>query len=86
MAKPKPKRFAVTFTAIVDINPAILRTAKSKAWAKEFYTFTTDEQVAMFVAYNLIRDIKLNSIDGFADRKETEARLVELTTDDAVPA
>lgn len=78
MSKPKTKRFFVTFTAEIELTADILRTAKSKAWAKEFYTFTTDEQVAMFVGRLFAMGYEsVDKIDGFADKVGDKSRMID---------
>ena len=82
--KPRVKRFFVTLTAEIEISTDVMRTAKSKAWAKQFYTFTSDEEVAMFLGRLLAMNLPINDIDGFADKAWNEGtRLVDLRSEEA---
>ncbi len=86
--KPKvqrTKKFFVTLTAEVNISTDILKTSRSKAWAKQFYTFNSDEEVAMYLArlfmlgYRAVREI-----DGYADKSgDDPSRLVEIRPEEA---
>jgi hypothetical protein len=80
----KPKRFFVTLTAEIEISRDILKTAKRKAWAKQFYTFTTDEEVAMFVGRLLtLGASRVDQIEGFADKPNDATKLIELRAEEA---
>lgn len=84
VSKRKPKKFYVTLTAEIEISRDVLRTAKSKAWAKEFYTLSSDEAVAMFLGRLLALNQPINEIDGFCDKARGEGtRLVDLRAEEA---
>lgn len=73
----KTKRFVVTLTAHVDISKDILKTAMSSEWARKFYTLTSEEQVACFIGRLFAMGVvRVDQIDGFADKAGDPSRLV----------
>lgn len=83
--KPKTKRFFVTLTAEIELTEDILKTAKSKEWAEEFYTFTTDEEVAMFLGRLFVLGgyTSVDQIEGFADKAGDVSKLIDFRAEEA---
>lgn len=82
--KPEPvpgkmRRFVVEFAVTIDVSQDIIDVATSEEWRKTYYNLVLPEQVAEFLAYNLMRNIELAQLDGFADRANNEA--VHVRTD-----
>lgn len=77
------KKYWCSVTATVEVDEDLIKTALSKEWGDTFYTFHTPEEVVAFIGYNLIHNnIRLTQIDGFADKNDDQARLVERPTCD----
>lgn len=73
------KRFDVTFTghATIDIAEEVLALASDANFCS--YTgLQSREDIVQHIAFNLvINELTLSQVDGFADRKDDEAKVVE---------
>ena len=91
--KPEPvpgkmRRFVVEFAVTIDVKQEIIDIAMSDDWRKTFYDLKSPTEVAEFLAFNLMRNIDLTQLDGFADRANDEAvhvRTEDLFNTDEVP-
>ena len=75
------KKFRVTLIADVsiEIDEAVIATALTEEWRKQFFNFTTPSEVAAHIAYNMVvNDISLGAIDGFGGQKTSAARIKRL--------
>lgn len=71
------KKYWCSVTAMVEVDEDLIKTALSKEWGDTFYAFQTPEEVVAFIGYNLIHNnIRLTQIDGFADKKDDQVRIV----------
>lgn len=59
----------VTTTAVVEIDERVLKVGMSKSFARQFYTFSSREEVVEFIARNIVpTGGALCDVDGFADQ------------------
>jgi len=73
------RRFRVEFSgdAIIEIDDAVID-AVDDEWRAVFYDLYTPEDIAEHIAYNLIvNHARLSMLDGWADKDDSLARLVE---------
>lgn len=69
-------KFHIELTAEVEISEAVLKDGLSDEFAKYITRMHSREDVAKFVAFNLlVNGITLNQIDGFALHKEGAAHV-----------
>lgn len=84
-----PKRFQVTITLEVEIEEAVLAEAAKPDWQEHLYKLDR-EGVAGMIGSCLYRGSDLSDLDGFADRKDEEARIVarsiDVETEEITPA
>lgn len=72
------RKFWVTLEFEVEVDEQVLDRGIDPEWRKENYDFTTHEQVAAHIGYNMVRNnIGLSSMDGFADLTDDLAVVVE---------
>lgn len=72
------RKFWVTLEFEVEVDEQALDRCNDDEWRKEMYHFTTHEQVAAHVGFNMVRNnIGLSSMDGFADLSDDLAKVVE---------
>lgn len=69
----KMRRFVVEFAVTIDVSQTVIDAVLTDEWRNTFYNLHLPEQVAEHLAYNLMRDIKITSLDGFADQPEEAA-------------
>jgi hypothetical protein len=73
------RKFWVTFAAEVSVSDAVIKKASTKAWQKQMFPVSGPESIAEHIAYNMVKNgLALTAIDGFADRKDSEASLDDL--------
>lgn len=67
------RKFRVRFEGEVEIEVAdeLLKSCNTDEWRKTMFHLTRDEQFVEHIAYNMVlNDLKLHSIDGYADQPE----------------
>lgn len=68
----------VTGTAVVEIDDAVIA-GVDDGWRKHYYNLRTAEEIAKHIGYNMmVNQCSLSNIDGFADRKDSEAKLTDV--------
>ncbi len=72
------RRFSVRIDVEIEIDERLLASVLTEAWRAVFYRLLTAEDVASHLAYNLVQDRKLTSLDGFADQPEDAARILDI--------
>jgi hypothetical protein len=72
------KYFIEIGTAVViDISPDVINAVDDK-WRSQFYALKTPEEIAEHIAYNMvINGAKLSQLDGWADKSDVKARIIE---------
>ena len=66
-------RFECEGNFIIEIDDALFKVVDDE-WRSVFYSFETDEEIAENLAHNIcLQRLPLSSLDGWADRKDTEA-------------
>lgn len=72
----KKRRFLVTVekSVVVEFDDRIM---PNDDWRKQFYNIQTPQQLAEHIGYNFVaNDIdKLSDLDGFADQKDSRAKV-----------
>ncbi len=74
------KRFRIEFTgeAVIELDDAVIDTVTDE-WRSVFYNLRTVEDIAEHIGYNLvIRNRRLDQLDGWADISNELARIIEL--------
>lgn len=72
----------ITVTVEIEIADAVLARHQDGPWAAHFYGLNTPELIAEHLAYNLaIKGRDLSDLDGFADRTDNEARVINVEYD-----
>jgi hypothetical protein len=69
----KMRKFRVRFEGEVEIEVAdeLLKSCNTDEWRASMFPFKRDEQFVEHIAYNMVlNDLKLGSIDGYADQPE----------------
>ena len=67
----------IYFDRKIEIDDIVID-AVDDSWRKTFYNFTTPQQIADHIAFNMIvNDLKLSDIDGFANLSDDLVSLVE---------
>lgn len=82
--KSAPKTTSTTYeirvvgTAKLTIDDALIASIGDD-WRKQFYALHTPKEIADHVGFNMmVHDLSLSEIDGFADRKDEEAVMVDI--------
>ena len=74
--KKKFKKFLVTVVQEIEIDEDILKEAAKPEW-QEYICEMDELAVVQHIGFNLVSNaLGLTQIDGFADRKDDEARVV----------
>ena len=82
--KPSLKRrFSVRLDIEIEVDACLLADVLTDEWQQRFYPLSTAEAVAGHLAYNLIQDRRLSSLDGFADQHEGAACILDACVDDS---
>ena len=77
----KMRKFLVSFhgTAEIQISDDLLRTCNTDEWRAQIVKFTTVEEFAQHIAYNMIlNDLQLESIDGYADQPKERVKIIRV--------
>jgi hypothetical protein len=70
------KKYLVTVQHEVEIDSAVLAEARKPEW-QSYIGKMTELEVAQYIGFNLVANAcTLTQVDGFADRKDSEARTV----------
>ena len=70
------KKFLVTVQHEVEIDTAVLKEALKPEW-QSYIGRMSELEVAQYIGFNLVANAcSLTQVDGFADRKDSEARTV----------
>lgn len=77
------RRFLVQIGVEIEVDERLLASVLTDEWRQNFYCLTTPGDVAGHLAYNLIQDRRLSSLDGFADQPEGAARILDIDFDDS---
>ncbi len=65
----------IHFDGTIELDEKVIL-AVDDEWRKTFYPITTPQKIAEHIAYNMIvNDLKLSSMDGFANLSDEMARL-----------
>ncbi len=75
---PRIRDFFVTLRVRVAIDQRLFDDVLTEEWRESFYSLLSEEAVASHLAYNLVKDRRLSSLDGFADQPEDRARVEEV--------
>ena len=74
------KKYRVVFNTevIIEISEDLLASIDDN-WRETFYSsYRTNTDIADHLAYNMgIQNLPLGYIDGFADRKDTDAKVID---------
>ncbi len=62
------RRFLVQIGVEIEVDERLLASVLTAEWRQNFYRLTTPGDVAGHLAYNLIQDRRLSSLDGFAEQ------------------
>jgi hypothetical protein len=66
----------IYFEGVIEIDDAVINNVDD-SWRKMFYDFTTPQQIAEHIAFNLIvNDATLSQLDGFANLSDDMAVLL----------
>lgn len=76
------RRYFAQFSVEIEVDDKLFKSVLTDEWRKVMYPFHTREEVAGHLAYNLMRDVPLTSMDGFANQKPERARLIEIIPGD----
>lgn len=60
----------------IEIADDLIKGVLTDEWRSHFYPLKTPEDVAAHLAFNLVQGRTLESLDGFADRPNTDAKLL----------
>lgn len=74
-------KVAFMVTAELEIDEEVLAVAQTDEWRKTFYDFSTDEEVANHIAFNILKGSGLRMLDGFADRRDVDAVMRNVSWD-----
>lgn len=74
--------FTFTVSVELEVSDKCLRETQTPDWQKTMYPMTRDE-VASMIAYNVARNglEKLSNLDGFADRDDSELKVISVDWD-----
>jgi len=75
---PRIRGFVVTMRVRVSVDQRLLDDVLTEEWREMFYRLTSEKAIASHLAYNLVQDRRLSSLDGFADQPEDRARVEEI--------
>lgn len=78
----RKRRFLVPINIEIEVDERLLTNVLTEEWRQNFYRLTNPSDVAGHLAYNLIQDRRLSSLDGFADQPESAARIIDVHFDD----
>jgi hypothetical protein len=81
-APVRKRRFSAVIYVEIEIDESLLTDVLTDEWQKNFYRLITAADVAGHLAYNLIQDRRLSSLDGFADQPEGAARILNVNAED----
>lgn len=80
---PKCRKFLVSLLVEINVDQRLLDGVLTAEWRGHFYgDVKTAEDVADHLAFNMIQDRRLSSLDGFADQPEDRALIVSIEVDD----
>lgn len=87
--KPAPstpvrrRRFYVRADIEIEIDQRVIDVALAPEWRASFYDLKTEREVVEHIAFNLVQDRRLTSLDGWADQDDGMARIEEIDVTDA---
>lgn len=64
-----------TVTAGIEVADEVIEGVLTDEWRATFYPFHTNATVVEHIARNALRGTRLEILDGFADRKDHEAKV-----------
>ena len=74
-------KIRIVGTATLTLDDKVVK-GVDDGWRKQFYPLRSPKEIAEHIGYNMmVNDCTLSEIDGFADRKDGEARLTNLEWD-----
>lgn len=76
------RRFRVRIGVTIDVDQRLIDVAMDPEWQERFYALATSEGIAEHLAYNLVQNRRLTSLDGFADQEDDMARVEEIEVDE----
>lgn len=73
------RKFYVEFDVdgIIEIDDAVIDVVDDE-WRSYLYNLYTPEEIALHVAYGLLNNWKLSSLDGWADQPDENARIFDV--------
>ncbi len=83
VAPVKRRRFLCRLLVEIEVDERLLADVLTDEWRSLFYrSVQTAGDVADHLAYNLVQDRHLSSLDGFADQPEDRAIVLHIETED----
>lgn len=77
MSKSKFKG-SITIDFEIEIDDRILRMCQDQEWKDKFYRFHRNEDVALNLAYNMLRNTRdVGNLDGFAEFGRDDVQLTQ---------
>lgn len=68
----------VTVVATLTVDDSVFKEVLNDDWRKQFYPFTTREEVVEHLAFNLLQERPLSSLDGFARLEDDKVTVTEV--------
>lgn len=77
--KPKSTTFEIRIVGTARLTLSdVLIASIDDGWRKQFYNLRTLKEIAEHIGFNMLaNDLLLSEIDGFADRQDAEAVMVD---------
>lgn len=78
--KPPAKmlKYLCTFECELQVHPDVIKQVDVE-WRKTFYDLIGEEKIVEHLAYNAARGIPLTSLEGWADLKDEQLKVVGFT-------
>jgi len=81
-ANPRKRQFWVRMDVLIELDERLLSDVLTEEWRNQFYPLASAETIASHLAFNLIQDRPLGSLDGFADQDPERVELLTIDVDD----
>jgi len=66
----------ILFEGDIELDDIVINSVDD-SWRRTFYDFSTPQQIAEHIAFNMVvNDLELSDIDGFADLSNNMAKLL----------
>lgn len=77
------RRFLVPLEVEIEVDDRLLADVLTDEWREQFYRLADARDVAAHLAFNLVQDRRLGSLDGFADQPEERAKILDISFEEA---